>query len=188
MRTLAAITFCVCCLLAINSFSKEYFFRQELPRYSRIAEFSLLDQDNLKFDEKRLQGKTTILQLFFTACPQVCPMVTAKVSALSEQLKGRENIQFLSISIDPERDDIQSIKQYAEKFKADTTRWKFLTGDPQIIKDLISKSLYLDSGPEQNMHSTRLVLVDSDSVVRGYYSSDDRESLERLLTDVKNLK
>ena len=174
-------------IFLLNSGTSKYFSKPELPRYSKVAEFMLTDQNRNNFGTDLMLGNTVILQVFFASCPHICPMVTKKVANLKANLSAVEDLMFVSITIDPENDNPAVLKNYAAKFNADSEDWKFLTGDKSVIEKLLKESLYLDAGPDKNMHSTRLVLIDKDLVIRGYYSSNDEESLKRLLVDAKSL-
>lgn len=187
MRNLAFVAILIIGLVALNSFLLPYFSQKELPQYSKVGDFSLSDQNGKIVGAEHLDGKTTVLQLFFTSCPHVCPLVTSKVKEVAGELKHYDKVQFLSVTIDPERDDIEALNKYAAKHKLDLGRWLLLTGERTEIDRLVGESLYLDAGAEKNMHSTRLVLIDGNRIVRGYYASDDQESLKRLIEDAGSL-
>ena len=97
---------------------------------TEVTDFTLVDQEGKPFQFKSSRGKIVLVTFIFTTCPDVCPLLTAKFSAIQrtlEQLKFRD-YQLVSITTDPERDQPAVLKNYAENFKADLRGWSFLTG------------------------------------------------------------
>jgi protein SCO1/2 len=85
----------------------------------------------LSFYDDVLKGKIVVLSFIYTTCRDICPVVTARLSQLEEKLGdvvGRD-IFFVSVSIDPENDTPEKLKEYAEAFSAGPS-WLFLTGKP----------------------------------------------------------
>ena len=72
------------------------------------------------------------MAFIYTSCTDVCPMLTDKWRSVQEKLGSdvRAKIAFLSITVDPERDTPEVLKEYAQNFGADLKGWSFLTGDP----------------------------------------------------------
>jgi protein SCO1 len=69
------------------------------------------------------------LQFIFTTCPTICPVMSSTLSAAQEKLGGdAARVRMISISIDPEQDTPERLREYARKFKAGR-QWTFLTGD-----------------------------------------------------------
>jgi protein SCO1 len=85
----------------------------------------------LSFYDDALKGKIVVLSFIYTTCRDICPVVTARLSQLEEKLGdvvGRD-IFFVSVSIDPENDTPEKLKEYANAFSAGPS-WLFLTGKP----------------------------------------------------------
>jgi protein SCO1/2 len=107
---------------------------------------------------------------------------------------GENRVGFMSISSDPEKDQPEILKKYAEKFQADA-RWFFLTGKTETVFSLANQGFKLsltrtEGGAEPVTHSTRLVLVDAQGWVRGLYEGVGEESggaSERLSDGIKTL-
>jgi protein SCO1/2 len=89
------------------------------------------DNKSLFFYDDVLKGKIVILSFIYTTCRDICPVVTARLSQLEEKLGdvvGRD-IFFVSVSIDPDNDTPEKLKEYANAFSAGPS-WLFLTGKP----------------------------------------------------------
>lgn len=138
------------------------------------------------FSSESLRGKVWVLNFFFTHCPSICPKVVAEVSALQKQFSSRDTLRFVSVSIDPKNDNLQRIRRYAEKFSADTSRWKFLRGEQASIERL-AQGLGISSEGAPEVHSVRLVVVDADFKIRGYYDALDPEQMRLIRSDLELL-
>ncbi|MBI5574882.1 MAG: SCO family protein [Deltaproteobacteria bacterium] len=78
-------------------------------------------------------GNPVMLNFIFTTCPTICPLLTASVSKLRQDLGAdRDKIRMVSITIDPEYDTPAVMKEYANRFSADSG-WMFLTGSAADI-------------------------------------------------------
>jgi protein SCO1 len=98
-----------------------------------VADFKLTDQDGKSFNFTSTRGKLVLVTFIFTTCPDVCPLLTAKLAAIQRTLeeKNIKDYFLLSITTDPERDTTAALKEYAGHFKADFRRWSFLTDSRQ---------------------------------------------------------
>jgi protein SCO1/2 len=110
---------------------------------------------------------------------------------LQEKLAGKSGVRLISISLDPEKDTPDVLKQYAERFKAGPN-WLFLTGDKAATYDLAQKGFKLAvadvrNSPEPITHSTKLVLVDREGWVRGFYEGVGEDQTAALLADIDRL-
>ena len=87
------------------------------------------------------------------------------------------------------------LSRYADRYKADSQRWLFLTGPKEEIGRLVQEGFRLSAvalssdGKKDSvvMHSPRFVLIDKQAEIRGYYDSRDQQALERLKKDVATL-
>jgi len=101
-------------------------------------DFVLLNQDNQRFDSKRLRGKVVVLDFIFTTCTDVCPIFTANFAQLQRKLNDRyrSELFFVSVTTDPEVDSVKVLKAYAQRYGADFNNWAFLTGSEAQLKEL----------------------------------------------------
>lgn len=159
--------------------------------YGVVPEFSLIDQDGKSVTRGDLAGKVWIADFIFTNCAGTCPMISAAMSRLQNSLPPE--VHLASFSVDPERDTQEALAEYADERRADRRRWHFLTGKKEELYDLSVKGFKLaldDTGGtdvEPITHSTRLVLVDKEGRIRGYYGGTEDEEIKRLLNDALKL-
>lgn len=104
-----------------------------------LPNVTVLTQDGVpvRFYDDVLKGRTTVVSFIYTRCRDLCPLVTARMALVYEQLgeaAGRD-FQFVSVSIDPAYDTPARLKEHAEAFRSDP-RWIFLTGDTDKIDQI----------------------------------------------------
>jgi protein SCO1/2 len=87
-----------------------------LPKPDSIAKFALVSHDNAVFDNRALEGKWSFLFFGFTHCPDLCPTTLAVFQQvyrrLGEAPGNLADVQFVFVSVDPERDTPQVLKEY----------------------------------------------------------------------------
>ena len=144
--------------------------------FGKPGAFKFVDMTGTPFDSESLNGKVWIASFVFTRCTGPCPAVTASMARLQEELKETSDLKLITFTVDPERDDPAELTRYAANFRADPKRWTFLTGSEKEIHKLMKEGFKLGieraktpvKGQEFD-HSTRLVLVDRDGTIRGYF-------------------
>jgi protein SCO1 len=104
----------------------------QTPR--EIHSFSLNGMDNMIFDNQRLNGRWTMVFFGFTRCSQLCPTTLAALAGMLrtlEQQKVSPLPEVVFISIDPERDTLDYLKQYVTGFHP---RFYAARGEDQTIQ------------------------------------------------------
>lgn len=144
-----------------------------------------------------LPGKVIVADFFFTRCPSICPKLTANIRKLQDALSSKDQfkqlnpsfIQFLSFSVDPDRDSVSVLKAYGNKFGINPDLWWLLTGPKKQIYDFSMNELKLGladgEGVDSNfIHTQKLVLLDKEHVVRGYYNGLDSLDMNKMANDM----
>lgn len=166
-----------------------------LADFGAVPQFSFTERSGKEIRRADLRGKVWIVDFIYTSCTDTCPLQSAEMARIQNDLKNRTDLKLVSISVDPERDTPEVLRNYSERFKADPERWLFLTGNREEIYNLVQKGFRLSAVPAEGgneangviLHSSRFVLVDGDGHIRGYYNSEEPEALMRLRRDVKKL-
>ena len=111
---------------------------ETLPKIKPAPEFALTKQDGNRLALKDLRGKVLAITFIFASCADTCPLLTAKMAGIQNRLGSNfgPKVYFVSITVDPERDTPEILKQYAEGHKANSAGWAFLTGTPAEIRDV----------------------------------------------------
>jgi cytochrome oxidase Cu insertion factor (SCO1/SenC/PrrC family) len=151
--------------------------------------FTLVDQNNRPVTLQMLAGRPWIADLIFTHCAGPCPTMTRKMATLQKSLASSE-VRFVSFSVDPKQDTPSVLKQYAQMFGADESRWLFLTGDEGAVF-ATARGMLLAADPakadEPIIHSTKFVLIDAAGKIRKYYSSSEESEMAALVHDAAAL-
>ena len=159
----------------------------EIPSIKSVPKFSLINQEGEPFSQENLQGKITVLDFMFTSCRGPCPLMTTNMAKLHEVFSKEPEVQFVSITVDPEVDNQQKLKEYSNFVGGDDGRWHFLWSDIGSIKTLKRDGfmLFADNLPEG--HAIKFVLIDHKGTIRKYYDGTDGSSQEILKLDVAQL-
>jgi len=161
--------------------------RSDLPVLGVVPDFKLTASTGLDFGSKEMKGNICVVDFFFTSCEGPCPIMADQMSTLYKALAGSGKIQFISISVDPDRDRLQVLQEYARRQNVTDDRWVFLRGDKTEIKWLSEDVFKLAADDLPATHSTKFVLVDDQGQIRGYYSGTDQTSINILKTHIREL-
>lgn len=163
---------------------------------STMPEFNLTDQENTPFSSEEMKGKIWLVNFIFSRCPTTCPIQTANMATIQAQLARYalwNDVSFISITVDPEYDQPNVLKEYAAANNASLENWKFLTGERDYIWKLSKEGFALNVGEDKPssetplFHSPNFILIDREANIRGYYNSTQETELDSLLEDVRAL-
>jgi len=162
-----------------------------------IPNFTLTNQLGNQVSLKDMKGKIIVADFFFTHCPTICPHLTANMKYVHDNIKDPEKVgdkeqdfvQFLSFSIDPERDSVEALKKWADRFQINPSNWWLLTGNKKTIYNLSIDDMKLGLIDGNNVdsnfiHTDYIVLIDKYRHIRGYYHGLDSSALSKLSRDI----
>jgi protein SCO1 len=176
--------------------------------WHKVADFSLQDQLGKTVSWKDMEGKVIVADFFFTHCPTICPTLTKIMRDLQLGIRSSDKagnrdadfVQFLSFSIDPERDSVAALKKWADRFQVNPQNWLLLTGNKKQIYDLSVKEMKVPAEDGSKIdsnfvHTDVFVLLDKYKNIRGYYHTlitdpqtgawrPDTASLTKLQQDI----
>lgn len=161
--------------------------------YPEVPDFKYLNQDSAWVSKNDFKGKILIVDFMFTHCPDICPPMTSQMKRLSILTKDlSDQIQFISFTIDPERDTPFRFRQYIREMGIDAKNWSFLTGDETETYDLALQYFHVGAqrsyNPEEDfLHDDEFVLVDKEGHVRGLYAGTETEQIDKLHSDIRKL-
>lgn len=135
-----------------------------------ISYFSYIDQDNSVFTVNNLKNKISVIDFFFTSCQGPCPAMNRYMKELVEDFSGKEDLQFISFSVDPINDSRSIIKEYVNSGYLNYKNWYFLETDPVSINTLLEDGFKLSGEGLPGMHSTKFILTDANGYILGYYN------------------
>ena len=155
-----------------------------------LPEFSLTDEHNEPFGLSNLRGKVWVADFVFTSCPTVCPKLTKRMAEIQHRTRGVGNaFHLVTFTVDPENDTPERLLAYAQANRASPTRWSFLTGKLGDLETTVVKGFKMAMGKEEMapgifsiFHGERLVLVDQEGAIRGFFEATDDGVADLLRT------
>ncbi len=170
---------------------------QGTPEYRsihRIPDFNFVDQNGDTITQKSITGKIVVADFFFTACPGICPRLTASMGNVQDAFKDDDSILLLSHSVTPDMDDVARLKIYAEAHHVNAGKWHLLTGDRKAIYHIARQGYFADEetglakGENEFLHTENFILIDGSQRIRGVYNGTNPAEVERLIEDIRTLK
>jgi protein SCO1 len=163
---------------------------ENLPKIKPAPEFALTKQDGKRLALKDLRGKALAITFIFASCADTCPLLTAKMAGIQNKLGNAfgSQVNFVSITVDPERDTTEVLKRYAEGYKANLAGWAFLTGTTAEIRDVAKRyGIYYKKMPRGDVDHTFLTsLVDQNGTLRVQYMGV-KFNPDEMLRDIQSL-
>ncbi|MFK7899569.1 MAG: SCO family protein, partial [Cyclobacteriaceae bacterium] len=158
-----------------------------------IFPFSFTNQNGDSVSEKTIKGKVHIADFFFTTCPGICPKMTDNLSLIQAEFESNPSVVLLSYSVTPDRDDVATLKNYADVKGVKSNKWHLLTGKREAIYTLARKSYFvdkelgLDKTADEFLHTENFVLVDKNLRIRGVYNGTLKLEVKRCIEDIRIL-
>ena len=149
----------------------------------QLPAFELTNQDGEPFGTQQMKGEVWVVGFFFVECRTLCPRILAAMNTLEDKYEDMGfDINLIAISVDPENDTPAKMKAKAAEYGVDHDRWTFLTGDLATVQRVVEGGFSTAMGEKITdgatgivdiAHSEKLVLVDWQGGLRGYYSIDE---------------
>lgn len=152
------------------------YFEKNLYTVMKVPDFELTNQNNQKISSKDMLGKVYLVEFFFSKCPTICPVMNSNMKVIQKEINN-PNFGIISISIDPDNDTSEILKEHSKKIGANSPNWHFLTGERTYIGNLADQfNIYVgdeeDEGESLN-HSGMIALVDQKGNIRCRYNKDN---------------
>ncbi len=149
------------------------------------SDFSLKDMNNNKITQESFDGPLTAIFFGFTNCPDVCPMTLNKMDIVLDKLKNKKkNVKVFFISVDPERDTPEVVKNYLNNFD---NNFIGITGKPEKIFllyqswGILSKKIFSENGEYNIDHSSPVILLKDGKYVATISHRDDIKSSLKII-------
>ncbi len=164
--------------------------------------FELTDQNNKKINNKNYQGKVYVLEFFFSTCPSICPIMNKNMASLQNEFFGNPNFGIASITINPDHDTAEVLKEHADLIGVKSSNWHMLTGDKEYIFNISNKGFNIYAGENNKVaggfeHSGLFALIDKEGYIRCrkdkfgnpilYYDGLEKKGVKAITEDIKKL-
>lgn len=137
----------------------------------KVPDFELIDQNEDTITNADYKGKVYVVEFFFATCPSICPIMTSNLVEVQNEFYGNMNFGVASVTINPEYDTPEVLREYAEEYGIEHANWHLLTGDQDDIYDLSNKGFNIYAAEDENApggfeHSGFFALVDQEGYIR----------------------
>ncbi|AWM13987.1 SCO family protein [Flavobacterium sediminis] len=186
----------------VKEIRARYFKPSDLVEIGSAPRFELTNQEGQKVTDKDYLGKVYVLEFFFSTCPTICPKMNQNMLKIQDEFMDKNDFGIVSITINPENDTPQVLKEHAEILGVKHANWNFLTGDQKYIYDLANKGFNLYAAENNNAtggfeHSGMFALIDKKGNIRCrkdqfgnpilYYDGIEPEGVAAITEDIKKL-
>lgn len=142
----------------------------------RLVDFNLTERSGRAVGLGDLRGKFLVVNFVHTGCSISCALVNQRMAEVQKLVAGQNDVQLLSLTVDPGTDSPAVLTKFASQFGADPERWLFLTGDKRSVYQLIETSFLSRDTNATRMEmpggfrkADHIALVDRDGQVRRYF-------------------
>ena len=149
-----------------------------------LSRFELTERSGKTVKSEELLGQPYLVSFFFSTRPSICVQQNQKLKELQDEFEG-EGVRFVAISVDPETDTPEKLREYAARFGADKEQWLFMTGDLTYIRR-IGAEIYQQAVNKQN-HTERFVLVDPEGKIEGFYNWPEPVQMKKLREKIREM-
>ena len=166
-------------------------------RGHKAQDFEFINHNGERINSKQLEGKIWVVEYFFATCLGICPIMNEQMMRIQAAYKNDSNVVLLSFTVDPEKDSVMALKDYAISHGAIDGKWHFFTGDKKDLYELARKSFFVlkpaeaknlgDAGSDF-IHTNNFVLLDQKKRIRGYYDGTNAEEVSELIEDISALR
>ena len=166
---------------------------RDITQNHTVKDFNLINQNGNVITSKDYENKIYVVDFFFTRCPSICPIMTDNMKLVQDEYIDDNNIMLLSLSVTPDIDNIEVLKNYAIEKGVNDLKWNITTGSKKHIYELARKSYFAvvdqgDGGLQDFIHTPNFVLVDTKKQIRGIYDGTEDKEISRLIKDISILK
>ena len=161
--------------------------RAELPVLGEVPPFEFTERSGEPFTQDDMLGKINLVYFGFTSCRGPCPILLVNMRELYDYYENTGQVQFIKISVDPDRDNLEALKRYAEEGGITDNRWLFLRAPIEEVVQLSEEGFMLSAHDLPGGHTTKFILVDHMGRIRAYYDGLDASALPVIKADVRQI-
>jgi protein SCO1 len=186
--------------LNIKGTAKAY--KSDLLTIGKAPQFLLTNQNNETISNKTYAGKVFLVEFFFTTCPTICPIMNKNMKDIHQKFAANANFGIASITINPDNDTPEVLKEHIKKIEAEGKNWHFLTGNRETIFEIANKGFNLFVGQNSKVvggfeHSGLFALIDKKGNIRSrkddfgnpiiYYDGLESKGVKQIEQDIAKL-
>jgi protein SCO1/2/putative membrane protein len=172
-------------------------FGQHDPDYAPLGidvrPFTLTERSGKSVSRDDLKGKVWVAHFFYSQCQGPCTKTLPTMRELQRRFRGRPDVMFVSISVNPEGDTPELLRRYADDQGADPEQWLFLTGTEAEVHGVIERCFAHTARRNEGskspgdafLHSDSLLVIDRDGVMDGYTDGKTADAADVITRHVR---
>lgn len=142
-----------------------------------LEEFELTERSGKPFRSRDMLGKVWVTTFFFATCPGACPRLNANIQQL-HNLEELKDVTWVSITVDPQTDTLEKLREYADHFQADSQRWLFCRGEFDYVRRVGRDFMKVEVSYQG--HQDFAVVIDRQGNIRGMFDAIRTSQIEKL--------
>ena len=161
----------------------------------RLVNFQLTERSGRLVTQDELRSKFLVVNFVHTGCSVSCTLVNQRMAEVQKLVAGQNDVQLLSLTVDPGTDTPAALTKFANQFGADAQRWLFLTGEKRAIYQLIETSFLSRDTNATRMEmpggfrkADHIALVDRDGQVRYYFPGMKFDTPAAIVKELQGLR
>jgi cytochrome oxidase Cu insertion factor (SCO1/SenC/PrrC family) len=141
-----------------------------------LKDFELTERSGKPFRSADMRGRVWVVTYFFTTCPGNCIRLNRNIQAL-HNLPELKDVTWVSITCDPDTDQLDELRKYADQWKADPERWLFCRADLDYTSRIAAgMNLFLS----RKGHQDYAIVFDKEGKLRAMYNATSTRECELL--------
>ena len=160
-----------------------------------VDDFMFLDQQGKPYVNGKADNAILVYNTFFTSCPTICPKMTDNIVSVFDKYIDADDVAFVSATVDPKKDRPERLALFMDSHDVPKDKnWHFVTGEKKALYDFARYQLYIsalesvEDIDDDFIHSEKVVLIDRNRHIRGYYVGTEEDDMKRLAKDIKRLR
>ncbi|MCP4632325.1 MAG: SCO family protein [candidate division Zixibacteria bacterium] len=162
--------------------------RSEIPVWGEVSDFEFTAAHNGEpFGLEQMKGKLNVVDFIFTNCKSICPIMAENMVDLYDLYSGSDLVQFVSISVDPVRDTLETLNEYARQQGVNDNRWVFLRASIEDVVKICEGDFMLAADQLPMGHTSKFILVDQFGQIRSYHDGTESGHMVSLKNNIRQL-
>ncbi|PCJ26602.1 MAG: SCO family protein [Flavobacteriales bacterium] len=146
-------------------------------------------QNNKTIELKELKGDVLVMVMIYTTCKAACPRLVADMRSIHEKVNN-DKVKYVLVSIDPETDTPERLKEFAIENQMDNDQWIFIQGTVDDVREFsnVLAVKYKQISPMDFSHSNIISVFDEDGVLHHQQEGlgvDNKETVSKIIELIK---
>ncbi len=151
----------------------------------------LIDKNGIFSTLGDLKGKIQIFSMVYTNCKTICPIIISNMKSIEKMIPKEDlkHVNFLLISLDPDRDSVDSLLKFFREKKLNDAHWEiFKTSKKETLKLALTCGIkYKKEKNNEYTHSNLIIVLDKEGVIKMHHQGLDK-NFDKVIKIISSLK